>query len=182
MKAVKVHSTKNTRAGEKDPHGEQGGAARPVSLALLLGGMAFLSMLIVEADYRGWVSVLGWRKTPGFVVLCGLAALIFILLGLRRPVGKIAAVGALFGMSLFLDQLVAAVNSVAHIFPVSMPIWLLVALSPPLLGGYVVHLMRVPVVLRAAFALLGGYIQAVHIYNQFHLTQHMGFFDGGWVS
>lgn len=161
---------------------DEGSARGALGLGLLLVGMALLGVLFVAADSRGWLNLLGWSKQPGFILLAGLLVLAASLLGLRRPVGRTAIVALLFGVSLFLDQIFAGVRMVAHIFPLPTPIWLVIALSPPLVAGYFVYRMRLPVALQGAFALLGGYIQAVHIYNAFHPAQHMGFFGGGWTS
>jgi hypothetical protein len=156
--------------------------SRPLGLALLLAGMASLAVLLVAADSRGWLNVLGWRKTPGPILLVGLLALVIALLRLRQPISWIVAVAASFGTSLFLSQIADAVQVVADIFPFPTPLWLLAALAPPLLGGCLAYRMRVPVILQVGFVLLGGYIQAVHIYNAFNLGQHMGFFGGGWTG
>jgi len=161
---------------------EEGSARSRLGLGLLLAGMALVGALFVAANSRGWLSLLGWSKRPGFILLAGLLVLAVGLLRLGRPIGGTATVAVLFSLSLFLDQIFDAVRLVANIFPLPVPIGLLIALSPPLVAGYFVYRMRVPVALQGAFAFLGGYIQAVHVYNAFHPAQHMGFFCGGWTS
>jgi hypothetical protein len=161
---------------------EKGSAQNPLRLGVLLASMACLGVVIVGVDSRSSLSLLGWSKAPGFILLAGLVILAVGLLRLGRPTGRVVAVVALFGASLFLDQIAQAAALVADIFPLPSAICLLLALSPPFVGVYLVYGMRVPLFMQGAFALLGGYIQAVHIYNAFHPTQHMGFFGGGWIS
>ena len=161
---------------------EEGSARGALGLGLLLVGMALLGVLFIAADSRGWLHLLGWSKRPGSVLFAALLVLAVGLLRLGRPIGRTAIVAVLLGVPLFLDQIVAGVRMVADVFPLPTAIWLLIALSPPLVAGYYVYRMRLPVALQGAFALLGGYIQAVHIYNALHPAQHMGFFGGGWTS
>ena len=145
-----------------------------LALSMLLTGMAAFGWLIVAADSRDWLDILGWRKSPGVIVVGGLFLLAVIMLRLRCSVCRALCVVALFGVSVLIGD--------AMWLPLPEWFWLLVALSAPLVGVLFVYRMRVPLALQAAFAVLGGYIQAVHMYNALHPGEHMGFFGPGYIS
>ncbi|HWQ90685.1 MAG TPA: hypothetical protein VN673_03355 [Clostridia bacterium] len=150
-----------------------------LALPLLLAGMVSFGGLLVAADSRGWLDILGWRKSPGMVLIGGLFLLTVILLRLRFAVCRTLCVVALFGSSIVIGDRMWLISDI-----VRLPawFWLLAALSAPLIGVFSVYQMRVALALQAAFAVLGGYIQAVHMYNALHPGEHMGFFGPGWIS
>ena len=150
-----------------------------LALFWLLAGMVGFGGLIVAADSGGWLDVLGWRKSPGVVLVSGLFLLTSILLRLRFAVCRALCVVALFGSSIVIGDRTWLIPDIVRL-PVCF--WLLAAMSGPLIGVFCICRMRVAVVLQAAFAVLGGCIQAVHMYNALHPGEHMGFFGPGWIS
>ena len=155
------------------------GSSSTLALFWLLAGMVAFGALIVAADSGGWLDILGWRKSPGVVLVGGLFLLTFILLRLRFAVCRTLCVVALFGSSIVIGDRTWLISDI-----VRLPVWfwLLAAMSGPLIGVFFVYQMRVALALQAAFAVLGGYIQAVHMYNALHPGEHMGFFGPSWIS
>jgi hypothetical protein len=150
-----------------------------LALSLLLAGMAAFGWLIVAADSRDWLDILGWRKSPAVIVVGGLFILTAIMLRLRCSVFRSLCVVALFGVSVWIGDTMWLISDIV---PLPEWFWVLVALSAPLIGLFLVYRTGVALALQAAFAVLGGYIQAVHMYNALHPGAHMGFFGPSWMS
>jgi hypothetical protein len=153
-----------------------------VRLALFLAAMPATACMVIFIDGHGLLELLGPRLRPGVFLLVALSlcTLYLVLCEYRRA--TVIGFTLLLGFSLYLDEICDLVRPLFNIFPLTMPMWLLMALAPPLLAGVLLCRLQAPWALRFACLLLGGYIQAVHMHNAFNTWQHMGFFRGGWIS
>ena len=157
-------------------------STNPLALGLFLSGIPLLSAFILIADLRGLLPVLGWSKSPGYFILFLLFAFgIFALFRHESPT-KVSISSALLVIPVYLDLICAFVRRFADIFPVSSALWLWMAFLPILLGCCYVYRMRLPIVVKVGYLIVSAYIGAVHLYNEGHLGQHMGFFGGGWTA
>src|ERR1051325_99211 len=99
----------------------------PVGLCLFLSGMALLSILILTVDSRGLLNVLGWSKSPGYLVLFLLLAFAVLALFRRASLWSVVISSTLLAIPVCLDLICDFVRQFVDIFPLPLALWLSVA-------------------------------------------------------
>ncbi len=153
-----------------------------LALGLLLAGLPSLSSLILIADSKGFVSVLGWSRNPGYFFALALLGLSIFAWVRHEPPPRICFSLALFLAPMCLDQICDIISHFANIFPLPAAVWLGIAFAPLLTACFFVNRMKPPFMAKLAFLFVGAGIGSVHLYNEFNPGQHMGFFSGGWTT
>jgi len=153
----------------------------PVGLGLFLSGMALLSILILTVDSRGLLNMLGWRKSPGYLILFLLLALAVLAIFRRASLRSVVISSTLLAIPVCLDLICDFVRRFVDIFPLPSALWLSMAFLPILIGCSCVYRMTLPMFAKVGYLIVAAYIGSVHLFNELNSEQHMGFFGGGWI-
>jgi hypothetical protein len=144
--------------------------------------MLLLSALILIADSHGFMDVLGWSKSPGYFISFFLAAFSLFALFRHESLLNVSISVGLLIIPMRIGVICGFVRQFADIFPLSPFLWLLLTISPLLLGCCYVYRMGLKASLKMVYYFCSSYIASVHFYNMFYTEQHMGFFGGGWTA
>jgi len=159
-------------------------AAKPnaLALSLFLAALPAFSALLFLVDYHRLLNLLGWSKSPGFILLLCQFTLAGFFTYRRVPPLQIVIATALLFVPVILSGNISPIHEIYRAISLPYKVWILADFLPLLLGATLVHRMRVSLAAKLAYLLTGAYIGSVYLYNAYYPAQHMNFFGGGWTA